>query len=65
MGVFGLTEPEIDEILQSGKPRSITGYGVLSIDQDIPAEKIFAAISSIRIRGRAICTQEVRQHYNL
>lgn len=65
MGVFGLTEPEIDEILQSGKPRSITGYGVLSIDQDIPTEKVFAAISSIRVRGRVICTKEVRAHYNL
>lgn len=65
MGVSGLTGPEVDEILQSGKPRSITGYGVLSIDQDIPAEKVFAAISSISVRGKVICSPEVRRHYGL
>lgn len=65
MGVSRLTEPEIDEIIRSGKPRSITGYGVLSIDPAIPAEKVFAAISSISIRGKVSCTPDVREHYKL
>ncbi len=65
MGVSRLTEPEIDEILESGKPRSVSGYGVLSIDPEIPAQKLFAAISGIRVRGKVSCTPEVREHYDL
>ena len=65
MGVSRLTEPEVDEILRSGKPRSISGYGVLSVDPNIPAEKAFAAISEISIRGKVSCSPEVREHYNL
>ena len=65
MGVSRLTEPEMDEILRSGKPRSISGYGVLSVDPNIPAEKVFAAISEISIRGKVSCSPEVREHYNL
>ena len=65
MGVSRLTEPEVDEILRSGKPRSISGYGVLSVDPNIPAEKVFAAISEISIRGKVSCSPEVREHYNL
>ena len=65
MGVSRLTEPELDEILRSGKPRSISGYGVLSVDPNIPAEKVFAAISEISIRGKVSCSPEVREHYNL
>ena len=65
MGVSRLTEPEVDEILRSGKPRSISGYGVLSVDPNIPDEKVFAAISEISIRGKVSCSPEVREHYNL
>ena len=65
MGVSRLTQPEVDEILRSGKPRSISGYGVLSVDPNIPAEKVFAAISEISIRGKVSCSPEVREHYNL
>lgn len=65
MGVSRLTELEVDEILRSGKPRSISGYGVLSVDPNIPAEKVFAAISEISIRGKVSCSPEVREHYNL
>ena len=65
MGVSRLTEPEVDEILRSGKPRSISGYGVLSVDPNIPAKKVFAAISEISIRGKVSCSPEVREHYNL
>lgn len=65
MGVSGLTEEELDEIIQSGRPRSITGYGVLRIDPEIPAEKVFAAISGISVRGKVSCSPEVREHYGL
>lgn len=65
MGVSGLTEPEIDEIIRSEKPRSITGYGVLLIDPDIPAEKLYKAVSSIKVRGKVSCSPEVREHYGL
>lgn len=65
LGVYRLTEPEADEIISSGQPRSISGYGVLSIDPNIPAEKVFAAISGISFRGKVSCTPEVREHYKL
>ena len=65
MGVSGLTEPEIDEMIASGKPRSISGYGVLLIDPGSPAEKLYRAVGSIKVRGKVSCTPEVREHYNL
>lgn len=65
MGVSGLTEAEVDEILQSGQPRSITGYGVLCLDADIPVEKLYKAVSSVKVRGKVFCTPEVREHYKL
>lgn len=65
MGVCGLSEPEIDEIIASGKPRSITGYGVLLVDPDIPAEKLYKAVSGIKVRGKVSCAPEVREHYGL
>ena len=65
MGVCRLMEEELDGIIASGSPRSVTGYGVLVIDPNIPSEKVFAAISGIKIRGKVSCSPEVREHYNL
>lgn len=65
MGLMVLTEKDVDEMLEKGKKISITGYGVLCIDHDIPEEKLFAAVEKINVRGKVSCTHSVKVHYLL
>lgn len=65
MGLLVLTEADVDELLEKGKTTSITGYGVLCIDHDIPEEKLFAAVEKISVRGKVACTESVKVHYLL
>ena len=65
MGFAKLTEQDVDKFLTKEKPVSITGYGVLHVDAAIPWGKLCEAVSEIHVKGRVVCTPEVREHYNL
>ena len=65
MGFVKLTEQDEDEFLTREKPVSITGYGVLRVDEAIPWGKLCQAVGEIHVKGRVVCTPEVREHYNL
>lgn len=65
MGVMGITERDVDELLEEGKRIRISGYGELRIDQGIPEEKLFAAVEEISVKGRTVCTDSVKEHYHL
>lgn len=64
-GIYVLTSDEIDSICRSNKQIPVSGYGVLLIEDDVEAEKLFSAIKSIRIRGKLICSDEIKAHYAL
>lgn len=65
VGVYGLTKSEVDSIRERGKSITITGYGVLGIDEDIEDESLFAAVKSIKIKGKAICRKSIKEHYHI
>lgn len=65
VGVYGLTKSEVDSIRERGKSITITGYGVLGIDEDIEDESLFAAVKSIKIKGKAVCRKSIKEHYHI
>ncbi|MBD5161833.1 MAG: hypothetical protein HDT14_07455 [Oscillibacter sp.] len=65
MGLFGVTAADAEIMYQNGGGFSITGYGVLIIDDDIDQEKLFAAVRAISVRGKVICARSIKDHYGL
>lgn len=65
VGVYSLTKSEVDSIRERGKSITITGYGVLGIDEDIEDESLFAAVKSIKLKGKAICRKSIKEHYHI
>ena len=65
IGVSGFTAKEIDEMYAKGEKTTVFGYGVLKIDDKCDIEKLFAVIESINVRGKVVCSQEIKQHYSI
>lgn len=65
VGVFGLTAEDIEAMYQQGSGFSITGYGVLVIDNAVDQEKLFAAVRAISVKGKVICAISIKEHYSL
>ena len=65
IGIYALTADEVEEMLSQGGNGTVHGYGVLLIDESVDTSKLFAAVSSIRIKGKVICKPEVKEHYNI
>ena len=65
IGVSGFTAKEIDEMYSNGEKTTVFGYGVLKIDDKCDIEKLFAVIESIKVRGKVICSKEIKQHYSI
>ena len=65
IGVSGYTAKEIDEMFESGEKTTVYGYGVFSLDRDCDTDKVFAVIESIKVRGKVICSAEIKKHYGL
>ena len=64
-GVSGISVPAVEEMLRSGRRHAYSGYGLLAIDDDVPAEKLFAAVESIRVKGKVLCRPEIKAHSGL
>ncbi len=64
-GMYVLTADEIDSICRSDEQIPVSGYGVLLIEDDVDAKKLFSAIKSIRVRGKIICSSEIKALYAL
>lgn len=65
MGVYNLSSADLKEISVSKKQIPITGYGLLIIDERCDEAALFSSISEIRIKGKVICSQSVKDHYSL
>ena len=65
VGLFGLTAADVEEMSAQGGGFTVSGYGVLTIDGKIEDEKLFAAVQSIRVKGRVVCSKAVKEHYGL
>lgn len=65
MGIRNLTLAEVEKILAEGRTISITGYGLLRIEKNIPSEQLFEAVREIRVKGRVMCSVAEKEHYGL
>ena len=65
LGVYGLERLDLEEAKQQGKRMEIKGYGVLVIGKDIDEELLFQVVSSIKVKGKVLCTNCIREHYGL
>lgn len=65
LGVRGLEKREVAEAKKRGKKMSFIGYGVLVIGDSIEDELLFDVVESIRVKGKVICRQSVKEHYGL
>ena len=65
VGVYALENDELEAAEKQGQRLSYTGYGVLAIDKGIDEELLFRVVRSIRIKGKVICSQAIKEHYGL
>ena len=65
LGVCSMGNHELEEAKAQGQVLHYTGYGVLVIDKDINTELLFSVVESIKVKGKVICTQSVKDHYGL
>ena len=65
VGVFGLTAEDIEVMYQQGGGFTVTGYGVLVIDDSVDQEKLFASLQKISVKGKVICARSIKDHYGL
>jgi len=65
LGAFFLDAAAVEGLLQEGEPGTISGYGVLKIEKDVQEEKLFAAVSTIKVKGKVLCSLSVKAHYGL
>ena len=65
VGVTGITAKELEEMHKNGEKTSIKGYGVLIIDKACDNEKLFEVIQSIKVKGKVVCSAEIKTHYGI
>lgn len=65
LGVCSLGNDELEEAKLRGQMLTYTGYGVLVVDKDIDTDLLFDTVKSIKVKGRVIGPQTVKEHYGL
>lgn len=63
VGVCSLNNDELKAAEKQGLTLTYTGYGVLGIDENVDEELLFRVVRSIKIKGKVICSQTIRNHY--
>ncbi len=63
LGIQHLSRTDVEAMYAAGEKLSLTGEGLLSIDGDCDPEKVYAVFEKIRVRGKFVCTDEIRSHY--
>lgn len=64
-GVSGVTADSVFADKMAGKKLNISGYGVFIIPDDIDAQLIFDVYEQINVRGKVVCTPEIKKHYGI
>ncbi len=65
VGVYSVERYELEAAKQRGQALTYTGYGVFAIDSGIDEELLFSVVKSIKVKGKVICTQSIKDHYGL
>ncbi len=65
LGVYGVERLQLEQAVAQKKKLRIRGYGLLVIGKDCPDELVISAVESLKVRGRIVCSDTVRQHFDL
>ena len=65
LGARSMGNDELKKAKAQGQILTYTGYGVLIMDKDIDADLLFSVVQSIKIKGKVICDQSIKNHYGL
>jgi Arc/MetJ-type ribon-helix-helix transcriptional regulator len=65
IGVSGLEKQEIESALADGQKRTVKGYGVLVIGDDVDEETLFEVVETIQVKGKVVCRKSIKEHYGL
>ncbi len=65
LGVYGVERPQLEQAAAQKKKLRIRGYGLLVIGKDCPDELVISAVESLKVRGRIVCSDTVRKHFEL
>ena len=64
LGLYTLNAMELMDIKKRGNTKKISGYGVLYIDERLD-ELVFETINEIDVKGKILCSDNVKKHYGL
>ena len=65
VGVYDICREFVEESKAKGKTASVTGYGVLIINDDVDEAMLYEVVTSIRVRGKIIARKSIKEHYGL
>ena len=65
VGVYDIRREFVEESKAKGKTASVTGYGVLIVNDDVDEEMLYEVVTSIKIKGKVICRPSIKQDYGL
>lgn len=65
IGVYALEKQELEELKLLGVPVTYTGYGVMAISDEIEEEMLFSVVKSIKIKGKVICSKQIKEYYGI
>ena len=64
LGIRTLQYQELLKIKEDGNKKTITGYGLLYIDEKLD-DLILETIREIKIKGILVCSDRIREHFDL
>lgn len=65
IGISSIENSELESAKKYGQSLKYTGYGVLAIGKDVDEELLFAVVQSIKVKGKVVCSQSIKDHYGL
>ena len=65
VGICNISSEYLEKVLQQGVKLKISGYGMLVISKDCEEELVYNTVDSISIRGKIICSENIKKYYNL
>ena len=65
VGVYDIRREFVEEAKAKGKTASVTGYGVLIVNDDVDEAMLYEVVTSIRVRGKIIARKSIKEHYGL
>lgn len=64
-GVCSLSGDYLQAADKKGQVLTYSGYGVLVIEKDMDEALLFRVIKAIKVKGKVICSQTIKDHYGL